>query len=113
MCESFMKYDKKNPPAGVDKHGRFTGSGGYYIWKDEAGDAYVVAPGTYEALKDMIVNDRVVQFVLISKNDLGVNVYPMNFVSLGENGVIQGNASADAYAFEVNPDNTGFFEYAG
>lgn len=37
MKESFMKYDRKNPPAGVGPDGVFTGGGGkaYYIQHED------------------------------------------------------------------------------
>lgn len=87
-----------------------SGGGCYYILKNASEDESVVAPGTYEALKDMVVNDRIVQFVAVEKNELGSNVRVMSFVSLDEDGVIRGNVG-EVYAFEVHPDNTGDFYY--
>ena len=84
--------------------------GEYYISVDEANpEVFIVAPGTYAALKDAVINAHPVNFSLLTKKENGeITVFPLKSATLRDNGVINGTAWGD-FGFEVNPDSTGDF----
>ena len=84
--------------------------GEYYISVDEANpEVFIVAPGTYAALKDAVINAHPVSFSLLTKAEHGeITVFPLKSATLRDNGIINGRAWGD-FGFEVTPDNTGSF----
>ena len=84
--------------------------GEYYISTDETNpEVFIVAPGTYAALRDAVINIHPVSFSLLIKAKHGeIAVLPLKTATLRDSGVINGTAWGD-FGFEVNPDNTGSF----